>query len=550
VTSDLPRPLEPSAHQPPVSSLTWLADLRDRLGPAIELVDPRGAFLLSAPRGEFAGHVRRVLSGAFAVLQTARQRVASGGEFLVIGVENLRVGLTALEEAGGTVLILAEAADVGSEQDRRAELERLAGWLARAIRAQRVAAASDAARDARELSALHRLLNHAVSSGTSREVVRGFIEALAVWNDADVRGYVGDLTGRFALEVSLAGADPGDAPRAIEQDPVPGSGAILRLTAGDVEALRFRAGLEVALAKVQGPRTAPWILAHLGPLDARAEARLAIFVDVLASAVRSATEVEASRLMWALVQRLVGDEGNTARTAEAALEDLADFTTADVGLDVRRASGAVILHVPASAAAAGTVLAVAPGRLAFKLQMPLELEGVLTLSRLPERPFTAREQHLGEIAASILGPWISAQIARGSLSGDRRGASATFEQEIERQAARAGAEGTDLALIIFAGDAIRATPELRNALVGEIRRRLRPLDGAGTLETGEIGVLLPRTSADAASAVIRRLCQSGAPETLLASLGRARVAISSRPEVGGGSLVQAARDRLGSGTGQ
>src|SRR4029079_1710362 len=65
-------------------------------------------------------------------------------------------------------------------------------------------------------ASLHRLLNRVAKKGSERELVRAFIDAVAVWHDAESWGYVLDLAGRFRRGVPLPGSAEESAPRAID----------------------------------------------------------------------------------------------------------------------------------------------------------------------------------------------------------------------------------------------------------------------------------------------------------------------------------------------
>jgi PleD family two-component response regulator len=63
--------------------------------------------------------------------------------------------------------------------------------------------------------------------------------------------------------------------------------------------------------------------------------------------------------------------------------------------------------------------------------------------------------------------------------------------------------------------------------VGEIRRRLRPFDVAGTLTTGEIGILLQDASLEGAKTVVNRIRRALEDDAALAVLSGAPIGIAS-----------------------
>jgi hypothetical protein len=538
-----PFPSAGSDHFADAEAWNWLLDLRQRLTPVVEVIDDRFNPVLPPLPRESAQRVLQLLGRTrHPDLVSAVQRALRSHDVETATVEDLRFALIALEgsAAQARVLLVAERKEKSGD-DLTSELQRIARWLARAIDAYRTAADAEAPRHWSELAALHGLLNQAAATGSEREVVWAFAEALAVWNDIDTRGYVQDITGRFTLDVALAGADRATAPEAFDVDPLRDFTPSMRLSAADSTRFGFLGNEPVLLTRQQVSNGSVWMLAHVGTLDAGTDMRLSVFNEMLAASLRAAGELESSRLVWAAMQRLISDLPPAERAAAAARE-LGDAVLASVSLRVRRADGVMVLSTgdrpgePAREAAPGT-------QLSFKLPTPPGVESALILRRPVGRPFTPRDERLGGAVAALLGSWLPAALQRGELSGDRRGRQPSFDQLIEQRTRRGTNGFAEISLVLIRADLADARPEDRNAWVGEIRRQLRPFDVAGTLTTGEIGVLLPDTSSTDAEVVVGRLRRFFQAERDLETLRSLPIGIASGAAGVDASLVNEARAR-------
>ena len=92
-----------------------------------------------------------------------------------------------------------------------------------------------------KIAAFYQLLHTAIASGSDREVVRTFAEALSVWDEIEVFAYRADLDGRYTLEVSLPGSDVTSGPREIDASAFPVGAGLSRLSAARSAGSRLRA---------------------------------------------------------------------------------------------------------------------------------------------------------------------------------------------------------------------------------------------------------------------------------------------------------------------
>ena len=293
-----------------------------------------------------------------------------------------------------------------------------------------------------------------------------------------------------------------------------------RLIAGEAERLGFTGDADIIIAPVKQEHTASWLLVYRGHFTQFDQDRLGLFHDMLLPALHAASEVEASRLMWSMMQRLVGEHRSPREAAAEAMGELEQAGLCTAAMLVLRQGGEVVLElgVPVPRGEFGHPWP-APAVQLFALGVPEPFEASLTLWRPADRPFTGREARLGEIGASVLGSWTAAALRRGDIV---RATSPV--RPADRRARRAA---SDVSLLVIRPEATDTTPDLRELWVGEIRRRLRPVDVTGALATGEIGVLLPGTAADDAHSVAVRLRRVFTQQTALALLERAPIGVAT-----------------------
>src|SRR5207253_7788850 len=129
-------------------------------------------------------------------LEAVVRRAAESHAIEVAGVGDLRVAVVAVDIGSGRriFLILAEPVDDRASDERSLQLRRIAAWLARNVGAL-AADAEPALQDWRELSILHRLLSQAVAHGSEQDLIRSFVEAIALRNDVDSRAYSAGFCG-------------------------------------------------------------------------------------------------------------------------------------------------------------------------------------------------------------------------------------------------------------------------------------------------------------------------------------------------------------------
>ena len=403
------------------------------------------------------------------------------------------------------------------------------------------------AAELQQLSSFYRLLNQAAASRSEREIMRVFVEALAVWQDAESWAYFADVTGRFVLDVALPGSDRSRVPAAIDQSALTLDSSIpTRVHPEELPDLKFRDCGRLLMSRIQVRGASDWLIVTEDPGDADAEARLVVYVQAVVQALNEVNAIHSSRLTWAMLEHLLPAAESLAFPAQGAVEELAASAEATAWFTVFAADGSTVL-------AAGDLMSVLarpePARTPSVLILPLEIGGpyraAIGLRRAAERPLTGRDEQLLRLAASTLTTWLNAVIDRLTSEHERRSNLRTFDKVLKRRVEEAVGRGEQISVIVISLGADVSRTDFAHDCVGRIRQQLRPADMAGRLSSGHIGVVLPDTPTRDAHVVIERLRQllvspngNGAPQP---SIGLAKLPVngsdplspeeSSRPDL-------------------
>ena len=512
-----------------IQSRAWnsLLEIQQRLNVTIELVDDRLTPLLPLVGDQGPSIGRRTVGRLDdESLKTVVQRAMQSRAQQFVAVRDGKIACTPIAGPCGDVAGVLLVADPRSQSGDDHELKRISSCLARAIETHLAASSADVPSELHELSSLYRLLTEAVATGSRNEVIRAFVEALAVWLDAESWAYLRDLTGRFSMTVALPGSDRSLAPPMFEGDPVPEDATLMRLSTDDRERLGFDRSADVVMSHARGGgrgrAASPWLIATRLGGDTEREARLALYADVLGQMLGEVAAVESSRLTWAMLQHLLDAAQLPDRAAEDALGELSAAVDASASVAVFRDGVRVLIMGDADSAPALSGPLVRPHLVVLPLEVASPYSAVVSISRSTGSPFTPREESLSRTAVATLGPWLSAVVQRLPTTGERRRVVRSFDQVVERYASTAVAGHGDVSMIVVSSREAASAPDLARERVGHIRGQLRAADLAGRLISGEIGILLPDTSMSGARTVaerIRHLMTSGA------AVGRYNVAI-------------------------
>ena len=526
----------------------WLLDIHRRLDVVVELFDDNLTLLLPGLDTVPATRVRRllrpVMSDSLRELVQRSMRLLTQETAAIAGFRFSCTPIVVADRAAGALLVGEEAAG-GAEIHGVGKGERLGSWLASGIERYLVGFPVDDPSEFRQLSSLYRLFDQTIATGSETAVVRVFVEALAVWEDIESRAYVADSAGRFNLTVSLPGSDPGKAPFNIALDALPARGTISRLSGDQQKQLGFQGAAEVVVALVEGRSTARWLIAAAAPMEARQAARFSLYLDVLVHALTSATAIGLSRLTWAMTQHLLLGASPQAAIS-AAMSELSAAIEESSCFSLFRSDGVEVLTVGETA----SILSVpaptkTPRLLILPVAVPRPFAAVIGVRKTGPGFFNGRDEKLLETTTAILSKWLTPEIQRLSVSGDRRLAQRTFDQVVAQYESDPVASD-DLSLIVISIGNALASPRLARDWINDLRGQLRPTDLVGRLLSGELGVLLLHTAEGGAQVVVQRLHGVIADWSRRDMPADVRLGIATRERGTGGaaSLVEQARARL------
>ena len=527
------------------AELEYLLQLRHHLNAAFELFDERCMPILPPGNGTIVKRLRRlaVLPDG-SPMRTALEQVVATGQSRVDVVEGLRIAtarIIASNPLRAAVIALAEPADDPKRVQGGRGLELMTGWLAEMV--AKPAGTSDSSRDTewRQISAFCRVVSEQAVLGSETAVINVFIEALAIWDDLDVRAYAATLNRTFSQSVALSGANPALAPSIIDPAALGEDGALTPVMPDAMERLRFPEGVGVSVAHVPDGATPAWLLVFLGEIAPEAAPRISALVNVLGEVLSAARAAEMSRLTWALLQALVAGLDSPDDKIGRALEQLTVATGRPAGLSVTRFDGAVLMGAGEADSLQDWS---ATGGVSVRQPLVESCEMLLALAPSERSPALVRDQRLLDAAASVFGCWTAALLKRDELARGRRGVERPFDDILQQQIQLARDTGTELAVIVVKPGSVQ--PLAVRKWVRELRAQLRAVDIAVALPTGEVGIVLPSTSLGEATRVAARLRQMGGDDQGLAPFAAALAGVVSLAEQNmddASTLMGAARNR-------
>ncbi len=143
-------------------------------------------------------------------------------------------------------------------------LSTVSGWLRTAVEQH---LASQAA-GADHLGALHEALRAAAFDGSDRRLVAVFAEALAVWHDIEVVGYVETAPGVFTRAVSLAGRGQQVPPLVFPPQAVPAAQRLTRMPQTHVDGADRGGAADALVVTLSRSAGSIWLLTLSGEIDA------------------------------------------------------------------------------------------------------------------------------------------------------------------------------------------------------------------------------------------------------------------------------------------
>ncbi|HXH25161.1 MAG TPA: hypothetical protein VNI78_07925, partial [Vicinamibacterales bacterium] len=261
--------------------------------------------------------------------------------------------------------------------------------------------------DWEHLDALMRLLREQPPTASEHQAVLIAAEALAVWYDWELRGYVEAPEGDFVLDASLPGADPRIAPRVIPRGLVPVDQDLWMLPAADHERLGIAPGVDVLMARL-GRGRGSWLLVISGRIRRPRLARLRAFIGVLAKWRSARLEAARSRLVSTVARELFAARRAAGEAVEAAVRRLeVELGGAAVQIAITDRSGAVLAAAGEANERAGERIVVAA--------TSGQHTATITVVRRDGRRVTEDYAVLAESVGDLLALWYEGGTRGGSM---------------------------------------------------------------------------------------------------------------------------------------
>jgi hypothetical protein len=353
-----------------------------------------------------------------------------------------------------------------------------------------------------DIASLARVLDTTASQRTDRELVSAFAAALAFWKQVDVYGYVMTANGTFAADVAPPAPSQPKMPASIPVAVLPSASALTPLSPSQIAASGITHGPDVFVARIPDGDF-PWLIVCCGAISPPEAQRLALYVRLLDQLMRTVIADATMTLINAISAHLLEQREVAADAAGAALDAvIAGTGMASSALKVTTGFGAPLLQVgqaePPSGAPTGT------SRLVTVRRVPNRYTLTLVLTANEGRRITRQQRDIVESAANLLDAWVRGVLAR-LQQRDRRSASKTFDEVLDRFAGHALEHGSTVSMIVMLMADAACFPGLTQQWIARIRATMRGSDIVGMLGEGEVALLLHDTGRDRADAVALRV---------------------------------------------
>jgi len=499
---------EPSSFEVAIRdrSWDWLLELRRRLKVEMLVVDGRPAVLLPVASGDQPAVLLSMLEHAEAPLLSAIATALRSRTPQVLELHGLQIVCLAVAVDRGASGALLVGRTIPSRQDSvasRAQLELVASWLSTAVEAHIISPPAFPSSGLNRVAPLARLLGQAAERESDRELIRLFGEAVAVWHDIEVCGYVETSNGTFARDVTLPGTNKGERPAAIPADGLPDSPELTRLPQGHLDRFGLPVNSDVLMKRFRRGDGRSWLLVFTGVIDSYDLQRLGAYVALLELALSLSATAVMTRVVTAVSRRLADVDGAPETRAGLALEELRTaLGAASATLRIESSGGTPLLRVmqPDEAAAAE-----GPFRLVLVKRSERHYTTTVSLARHESLRFTPRDYDAADAAATMFELWAPAVFTGTAGRRERRAASRGFQEDLERSAREAVERGLPVAVVVLVIRDAVSLPGSTQRWVAGIRGQMRASDVAGMLAEGEIGLLMHDAEAEQAKTIAERL---------------------------------------------
>jgi hypothetical protein len=509
IKNQLPVAQEPTLFEESVRerSWEWLLELRRRLKIELLLVDGRISVLL--PKRDQSARLQGLLEQSEPALVSAINGTLRSRTAHIVELGALQTVCLAISIDRGEAGALLVGRTVPPGQDplaSRSQLQLVASWLATAVEAHLLSPPALPSSGLSRVAPLAQVLGLSAERESDRELVRLFGEAIAVWHDIEVCGYVETSNGAFARDVTLPGTNKGERPLSIPAEELPKATELTRLPHGHLDRFGLPVSCDVYVGRVARAGQRSWLLVFTGAIDGYDLQRLGAYVALLELAIALSTSMMITRVVNTIVSRL-GDLRQTPETrARNALEELRRaLGTSYAALKIESSEGSLLFHALSPDLDEKTRVDPGVSRLVLVKRTEQHYTTTVSLGRYESLQFTPRDHAVASAAATVFEFWVPATLRTAAGRRERRALPRGFQEVIERSACEAVERGVPVAVVVLLVRDAVSLPGSTQRWVAGIRGQMRASDVAGMLTEGEIGLLLHDIASEQAKVIAERL---------------------------------------------
>jgi len=500
---------EPSSFEVAVRdrSWDWLLELRRRLKVDLLLVDSRPLVLLPTLTDQAARLSAMLEHGEGALLTaiSASLRERTSQTLDLGGLQIICVPVIMERNAGGALLVGRVSPSRQDAVASRSQLEFVASWLTAAVDAHLLSPPAFQSSGLNRVAPLAQLLGQASARESDRELIRLFGEAIAVWHDIEVSGYVETTAGVFARDVTLPGMKKGERPAVISSVGLPDSTDLVRLPQGHLDRFGLPVNDDVFVRRFKGKDGRSWLMVFTGEIGAYDLQRIGAYVALLDLALLVSTSAFTARITRTIAASLATIDVPETQAARALEELRAALGAAAATLTIESSSGVPAFSITAPAGASDLHADASAFRLVLVKRSERHYTTTLSLGRNESLQFTPRDHAAAKVAVRMFDAWAPTVLEGARARFERRAAPRGFAEVLQRSAREALERGAPIAVVVLLIRDAASLPGSTQRWVAGIRAQLRASDLAGMIGEAEIGLLMMDTGAEQAKSIAERL---------------------------------------------
>jgi hypothetical protein len=407
--------------------------------------------------------------------------------------------------AGGALLVGRVSSSRQDAVASRSQLEFVASWLTAAVDAHLLSPPAFQSSGLNRVAPLAQLLGQAAARESDRELIRLFGEAIAVWHDIEVSGYVETTAGVFARDVTLPGMKKGERPAVISSVGLPDSTDLVRLPQGHLDRFGLPVNDDVFVRRFKGKDGRSWLMVFTGEIGAYDLQRIGAYVALLDLALLVSTSAFTARITRTIAVSLATIDVPETQAARALEELRAALGAAAATLTIESSSGVPAFSITAPAGASDVHADASAFRLVLVKRSERHYTTTLSLGRNESLQFTPRDHAAAKVAVRMFDAWAPAVLEGARARFERRAAPRGFAEVLQRSAREALERGAPIAVVVLLIRDAASLPGSTQRWVAGIRAQLRASDLAGMIGEAEIGLLMMDTGAEQAKSIAERL---------------------------------------------